>query len=204
MLIMAIDSCWRWYRRSYFLAPIRALLSSVGGRWTLRIWAIFNLVAGLPVAWAVPRSRYATISTTEGPERRNTHVSRALASRPAFLFSAVAAFLQAAGAQLPLAFIPAYTVRLGFTASRGANLLAVSNAINAVFRILTGYAGDRFGRQNTLILALLIAASSVFAFWLSSVLTVSPSTSISLWLAFIVLYSISAGGYYFTVPGSHF
>jgi hypothetical protein len=77
-----------------FSLVIRALLSSVGGRWTLRIWAVFNLVAGLPVAWVVPRSRYAAVSTAEGQERRDSHVSRALASRPTFLFAAVAAFLQ--------------------------------------------------------------------------------------------------------------
>ncbi|KAI2634782.1 major facilitator superfamily domain-containing protein [Hypomontagnella submonticulosa] len=182
------------------LSPVsRALLSSVGGRWTLRFYAGFNLVVGLPIAWAVPRSRFATISTADGQERRNTHVSRALGSRPTFVFSAVAAFLQAAGAQLPLSFIPSYTVTLGQTASEGANLLAASNAINAVSRIMTGYAGDRLGRQNTLVLMLLLAASSVFAFWLTSVTTTS-SSSLSLWLAFIVLYSFSAGGYYALFP----
>ncbi|KAF2194273.1 MFS general substrate transporter [Zopfia rhizophila CBS 207.26] len=182
-----------------FSPVIRALLSSVGGRWTLRIYAVVNLIAGLPIAWVVPRSRFASVSTAEGPERRNTHISRALASRPTFLFSTVAAFLQAAGAQLPLSFIPSYTVTLGLTASKGANLLAASNAINAVSRVLTGYAGDRLGRQNTLVLTLLLAASSVFAFWLSSVLTTN-SSSFSLWLAFIVLYSFSAGGYYALFP----
>ncbi|KAL7623329.1 hypothetical protein AAE478_007010 [Parahypoxylon ruwenzoriense] len=182
------------------LSPVfRALLSSVGGRWTLRIYAVFSLAAGLPIAWAVPRSRFAAVSTAEGPERRNTHVSRALASRPTFLFSIVAAFLQAAGAQLPLSFIPSYTVILGLTASKGASLLAASNAINAVSRILTGYAGDRLGRQNTLFLTLLLAASSVFAFWLTSVLATAQS-SLSLWLVFIVLYSVSAGGYYALFP----
>ncbi|XXH01720.1 hypothetical protein Hte_008081 [Hypoxylon texense] len=183
-----------------FSPVIRALLSSVGGRWTLRIYALFNLIAGLPIAWAVPRSRFAGVSTAEGPERRNTHVSRALATRATFIFSVIAAFLQAAGAQLPLSFIPSYTVILGLTASKGANFLAISNAINAVSRVLTGYAGDRLGRQNTLILTLLLAATSVFAFWLSSVLAFSAPSSLSLWLAFIVLYSVSAGGYYGLFP----
>jgi MFS family permease len=185
------------------LSPvIRALLSSLGGRWTLRIYAVFNLIAGLPIAWAVPRSRFATVSTDEGlQERRNTHVSRALASRPTFLLSAVAAFLQAAGAQLPLSFIPSYTVVLGLGASTGANLLAASNAVNAVSRVLTGYAGDRLGRQNTLVLTLLFAACSVFALWLSSALTKDASSSATaLWLAFIVFYSSSAGGYYALFP----
>ncbi|KAI1759210.1 major facilitator superfamily domain-containing protein [Hypoxylon sp. FL1150] len=183
-----------------FSPVIRALLSSVGGRWTLRIYALFNLVAGLPIAWAVPRSRFTGISGAEGPERRNTHVSRALATKATLIFSVIAAFLQAAGAQLPLSFIPSYTVILGLTASTGANYLAVSNAINAVSRVVTGYAGDRLGRQNTLVLTLLLAATSVFAFWLSSVLAFSPSSSLSLWLAFIVLYSCSAGGYYALFP----
>ena len=189
------------------LSPvIRALLSSVGGRWTLRIYALVNLVAGLPVAWAVPRSRFTTTSTADGPERRNTHVSRALAARPTFFLSAIAAFLQAAGAQLPLAFIPSYSVVIGLGTSTGANLLAASNAINAASRILTGYAGDRLGRQNTLVLTLLLAACSVFAFWLSSALTTqdgvttSSGVASSLWLAFIALYSFSAGGYYALFP----
>ncbi|KAI1380606.1 major facilitator superfamily domain-containing protein [Hypoxylon crocopeplum] len=184
-----------------FSPVIRALLSSVGGRWTLRIYAVFNLIAGLPIAWAVPKSRFAGVSPAGGPGRRDTHVSRALASRPTFLFSVVAAFLQSAGAQLPLSFIPSYTVVLGLTASNGATYLAVSNAINAVSRVLTGYAGDRLGRQNTLFLTLLLAACSVFAFWLSSVLSsASSSSSLSLWLAFIALYSASAGGYYALFP----
>ncbi|KAI1469227.1 MFS general substrate transporter [Daldinia caldariorum] len=182
------------------LSPvIRALLSSVGGRWTLRIYAVFNLFAGLPIAWAVPRSRFATTPAGGRPERRNTHVSRSLSVKPTFLFSVVAAFLQSAGAQLPLSFIPSYTVILGQTASNGANLLAASNAINAVSRVFTGYAGDRLGRQNTLLLTLFLAACSVFAFWLSSILATTSSSS-SLWIAFIVLYSISAGGYYGLFP----
>jgi MFS family permease len=178
-----------------FSPVIRALLTSIGGRWTLRAYAIFNLIAGLPIALVVPRSRFAG----EGPQRRDTHVSRALAARPTFLLSAVAAFLQAAGAQLPLSFIPSYTVILGLTASKGATLLATSNAINAVSRVLSGYAGDRLGRQNTLVLTLLLAACSVLSFWLSSVLA-GPLSSVSLWIVFIAFYSFSVGGYYALFP----
>lgn len=114
----------------------------------------------------------------------------------------MAAFLQAAGAQLPLSFIPSYTAVLGLSPLAGANLLAASNAINAISRVLMGYAGDRLGQQNTLIMTLLLAASSIFAFWLSSALTTTePSPSLpSLWVAFIAFYSFSAGGYYALFP----
>ncbi|KAK4186976.1 major facilitator superfamily domain-containing protein [Podospora australis] len=191
------------------LSPVfRALLTHLGGRWTLRIYAIYNLVAGLPTAWAVPRSRFASTvsssSSASSPSRNeegergrpNTHVSRRLASRATFILSAIAAFLQAAGGQLPLSFIPSYTVILGQTAAQGANLLAAANAINAVARILTGYAGDRLGRQNTLLLTLLMAASSVFAFWLPSTVTESSK----LWFCFLAFYSFSMGGYYALFP----
>jgi MFS family permease len=95
---------------------------------------------------------------------------------------------------------------LGQSAATGANLLAASNAVNAVSRVLTGYAGDRLGRQNTLVLTLLLAAVSVFALWLSSATLTggtsgsTASSSSSFWLAFIVMYSFSAGGYYALFP----
>ncbi|KAK4248347.1 major facilitator superfamily domain-containing protein [Corynascus novoguineensis] len=197
-----------------FSPVIRALLSAIGGRWTLKLYALFNLIAGLPIAWTVPRSRFAgAVVTTASSSRRrrfDTHVSRALASRPTFLLSAAAAFLQAAGAQLPIAFIPSYTAALGLGGSSddgggsttmGASLLAASSAVNAASRVLAGYAGDRLGRQNALVLTLLLAAGSVFSFWLSSAL-LAPSSSMasSLWITFIALYSFSAGGYYALFP----
>ncbi|ERF74255.1 hypothetical protein EPUS_01942 [Endocarpon pusillum Z07020] len=156
------------------LSPmIRALLSSVGGRWTLRLYAGLNLIAGLPTAWAVPRSQFAARSTAEDPERRNTHVSRALASRTTFLFSAVAAFLQAAGAQLPLSFIPSYTVILGLSASKRSNSLAASNAINTVSRVLTGYPGPHLASSPSGSLASSQPPRPLFrSGWLSSCSTV--------------------------------
>ncbi|KAI0008687.1 major facilitator superfamily domain-containing protein [Xylariaceae sp. FL0662B] len=200
-----------------FSPAIRALLNVMGGRWTLRVYALFVLVVGIPVAWAVPRSRFSAVSAgpaaaassgadelanAEEPEstrqRRGTHVSRHLVVKPAFLLSAVAAFLQSAGAQLPLSFIPSYSVALGLASSKGANLLAASNAINAVSRVATGYLGDRLGRQNTLVLTVLLAMASVFAFWQTSV----NGDSDSLWLAFIIIYSVSAGGYYALFPAT--
>ena len=66
-------------------------------------------------------------------------------------------------------------------------------------RILAGYAGDRLGRQNTLVLTLFFATASVFALWLSSAST-AGSSSVSLWLAFLVLYNFFAGGYYALFP----
>jgi len=89
---------------------------------------------------------------------------------------------------------------MGQSPSKGATLLASANAINAVSRIFTGYVGDRLGRQNTLVLTLLLAASSVFSFWLSSIVSTTTGGSTQLWIAFIAFYSFSAGGYYALFP----
>ncbi|KAH8585827.1 major facilitator superfamily domain-containing protein [Bisporella sp. PMI_857] len=193
-----------------FAPTIRALLSVVGGRWTLRICALFMLVVGTPVACTVPQSRFPTSPAEVGSsplnaevdaetqERRQTHVSRSLFTKSTFIFSALAAIFQSAGAQLPLSFIPTYSVSLGLSSSQGATLLAASSAINAVSRIATGYAGDRLGRQNTLVLTVLVAMVSIFAFWLTSVVQASSS----LWYGFIVIYNIAAGGYYALFPAT--
>ncbi|EPE10498.1 monocarboxylate transporter [Ophiostoma piceae UAMH 11346] len=212
---------------SLVLTPaVRALLSAVGGRWTLRSLAALDLVVGLPVAWAVPPSRFPSVvarevdssASTAGIEatasshvvaRRRTHVSAALLTTPAFLLSVAAAFCQSAGAQLPLTFIPSYSVALGLSAGTGATLLAVSNVVNAVARVATGYAGDRFGRLNVLAVSLAAAAVTVGALWGTSVkaagtepVSSSASDSVQLWMAFIVLYSIAAGGYYALFPAT--
>ncbi|CAK7567120.1 MAG: hypothetical protein SEPTF4163_005082 [Sporothrix epigloea] len=221
---------------SLVLSPVvRALLSAVGGRWTLRILAGLYVAIGAPVAWAVPPSRF-TVSVaprhTQNPEadadggnesgrhsatvtdgivaRRRTHISTTLLTTPAFLMSVATAFCQSAGAQLPLTFIPSYSVALGLSAGTGATLLAVANVVNAVARVATGYAGDRFGRLNVLAVSLAVAAIAVGALWGMSVKTASDSDTGSalsspasqLWLAFIVLYSVAAGGYYALFPAT--
>ncbi len=167
------------------LAPlIRLLLTRLGGRWTLRFLSLFNLVVSLPIALTAAPSRFLT--------RRPTHVDLKLARKPAFVLSVGAAFLQAAGNLLPLTFLVEYSLALGYTASFGAALLAISNGVNSAFRILTGVAGDKFGRQNTLILTVIFSAVTVLAFWLNST---AGEGSQTLWVMFVVFYGVAGGGY---------
>ena len=71
-------------------------------------------------------------------------------------------------------------------------MLAVSNGVNSVSRVLTGYAGDKCGRQNTLILTVLLCVISVLGFWLGST---GSGGNKSLWILFVVFYGIAGGGY---------
>jgi Major Facilitator Superfamily len=166
-----------------FSPVVRALLSSVGPRWTLRALAFLVLAVSLPIAVTAAPSRFIG--------RRPTHININLAIKPSFLFSVGAGFLQAGGNGLPLTFLSEYSVALGYSAGFGATLLAVSNGVNSISRVMTGFAGDRFGRQNTLILTVVLCVISVLGFWLGSV----SGGSKALWIVFVVLYGVTGGGY---------
>jgi MFS family permease len=166
-----------------FSPTIRTLISSIGPRWTLRALAFLVLVISLPIAVTAAPSRFVG--------RRPTHIDIKLATKPSFLLSVGAGFLQAGGNGLPLTFLAEYSVVLGYSAGFGATLLAVSNGVNSVSRVMTGFAGDRFGRQNTLILTVVLCVVSVLGFWLGSV---SGGSKI-LWVVFVVLYGVTGSGY---------
>ncbi|TKA75819.1 hypothetical protein B0A49_03541 [Cryomyces minteri] len=166
------------------LSPIiRLLIAKISIRWTLRFLCFLNLVLSLPIALTIAPSRFTS--------RRPTHIDISTARRPTFLLSTVAAFLQASGNLVPLTFLPEYSTVLGYSAGFGAVLLAINNGINSASRIVAGAAGDRLGRQNTLIFTVVCSAITVCSFWLTSV----ANESKPLWLAFVVFYGIFAGGY---------
>jgi hypothetical protein len=166
-----------------FSPTVRALIGAIGPRWTLRVLAFLVTALGLPIAVTAAPSRFVG--------RRQTHIDIKLATKPSFLLSIGAGFLQAGGNGLPLTFLAEYSVVLGYSAGFGATLLAVSNGVNSISRVMTGFAGDRFGRQNTLILTVVLCVVSVVAFWGGSV----NGGSKGLWVGFVVLYGVTGGGY---------
>lgn len=166
------------------LSPVTsALLGRVGTRWTLRSLALINLVVGMAVALAASPSRSSV--------RRPTLVNVRIAVKPAFVLQALAALLQAGGNLVPLTFLPEFSLSLGYTAAMGALLLAVNNGVNSVARITTGAVADLVGRQNTLIVSVVASAFSVACLWIAA----ASEGVKGLWIAFVVLYGFTAGGY---------
>ncbi|KAH8668076.1 MFS monocarboxylate transporter-like protein [Tricladium varicosporioides] len=163
---------------------IRALLTNLGPRWTLRTLSLLNLLISLPIAITASPSRFLG--------RRPTHVSLHLATKPSFLLSVCAGFLQAGGNGLPLTFLAEYSVAIGYSASFGATLLAVSNGVNSVSRVVTGWVGDRWGRQNVLIGTVVGCVIVVVGFWGQSV---GLGGNRILWILFVVFYGAAGGGY---------
>jgi MFS family permease len=83
-------------------------------------------------------------------------------------------------------------VAVGYSAAFGATLLAVNNGVNSVSRVITGWVGDRVGRQNTLIVTVVLSVGSVLGFWLASAVKGGDRT---LWVLFVIIYGIAGGGY---------
>lgn len=162
---------------------IRALLSAVGARWTLRILAIAYFTITLPIALTAAPSRSMV--------RRPTHISMAIARRPAFLFQVCAAVLNASGNFVPIAFLPEYSTTIGYSVSFAASLLAIQNGVNAIARVVMGFASDRLGRQNTLIVGAFGSAISVWVLWMISATTGGGK---AIWIVFVVIYGIVSGG----------
>jgi MFS family permease len=166
-----------------FSPSFQALLNRFGPRWTLRFLALLNLVIGIPIAVTAAPSRFRG--------RRPTHIDFKTARKPAFLFSAGAAFLSAGGNLLPGIFLPQFSTVLGYSTGFAAILLAISNGVASASQTLAGFAGDRFGRQNTLIFMITISLISTVGFWFGSLMGGNKG----LWLTFIVFYGIAGGGY---------
>lgn len=166
-----------------FSLVIRALITAIGARWALRFLAFLNLLISLPIALTAPSPRFTS--------KRPTHIDLQLALKPAFLLSVGAALLQSSGNLVPLTFLSEYSIALGYSANFGATLIAINNGVNSVSRVLTGFAGDAFGRQNVLILTILGSAVAVSGLWLGSV----SNGSQTLWILFVVFYGVWAGGY---------
>jgi MFS family permease len=137
----------------------------------------------LPIAITAAPSRFV--------RRRPTHIDLHTARTAAFLFSAAAAFLSAAGNLLPAIFLPQFSIALGYTSSFAAILLAISNAVSCCSQTLVGFLGDKFGRQNTLLLMIMLNTIGTLGLWLTSITTQNRG----IWLAFVVVYGIAGGGF---------
>ena len=182
-----------------FSFSIQSLLSTVGPSWTLRAMALEAALVCIPVALAARKSR--TVGLRSGRSADRSLLSWSIAKKPTFILQFAAALLQAGGNFVPLTFLPEFSTILGYSASFGAALLAINNAVNSVARIATGFLADRFGRQNVLILSVLGSAISVLSLWMAAADSTSDEAK-GTWITFVVLYGALAGGYNALFPAT--
>lgn len=188
----------------------RYLIDSVGFRNTLRITAGISFVlvtcSGAFMRW--PANQLARIEAENAALSRSSNIFRLprvdwrVARSRKFLAHALGAALQSAAYYTPVFFFASFARTLGYSQATSANFIAISNAANAIGKVVIGHAADRMGRLNTLLVTTLISSISVLALWLPSCLSTTQLSGSNLFIAFTILYGIFASAYVALFPTS--
>ncbi|CDM37188.1 hypothetical protein CBS147339_7605 [Penicillium roqueforti] len=188
----------------------RYLIESLGFRNTLRVTAgiSFALICGSGTFIRWPASQITRIQAENAASSRSSTFFRlplvdwrVVQSRK-FVAHALGAALQSAAYYTPVFFFASFARTLGYSQATSANFIAISNAANALGKIVIGHAANRMGRLNTLVLTTLISAVSVLALWLPSCLSATQSTGSTLFIAFTIFYGVFASAYVALFPTS--
>jgi MFS family permease len=94
---------------------------------------------------------------------------------------------------VPPFFLPLYTNALGLSSSTGAAVVAIFNFSSAIGRLLCGFVSDKIGPVNTLLVALILDAISLFVLW-------PVSESIGPLIVFVIISGAANGGFFAVMP----
>ncbi|KAF2155532.1 MFS general substrate transporter [Myriangium duriaei CBS 260.36] len=199
-----------------FWAPVlRILNTSIGFRNTLRLSgaasSFLMTVAALFLSWDPVnaqrwRVEYANVGRFKALYRIPL-LNWQIARNRTFFAHALGGCIQSAAYYAPVYFFSAYGRTLGYSVAAGANFIAISNATNAIGKIIFGYLADRLGRINTLAVTTLLSSVTVLGLWLPSTLASSIDgkydiRSKALYVAFVICYSTFASPYISLFPTS--
>jgi MFS family permease len=182
----------------------------LGFRDTLRLTGAlsFALISAASGAMAWEPSTRARIQTEAASSGRVNALLRVplvdmrVARTRKFVAYALGGLFQSAVYYVPVFFFAAYARTLGYSDTAGANFVALSNACNAIGKVIIGYAADRLGRLNTLFVTTLLSAAVTLGFWFPSTLGGVDSTSQGLFVTFAIFYGIFASAYVSLFPTS--
>lgn len=108
--------------------------------------------------------------------------------------------LQAGAYYTPVFFFSAYARTLGYSPAAGARFIAINNMCNAVGKIIIGFAADRYGRINVLLLSTAISALGSLIFWLPSTQVTALASGRGLFIAYSIVYGFFASPYVSLFP----
>ncbi|PYI25850.1 MFS general substrate transporter [Aspergillus indologenus CBS 114.80] len=192
---------------------LTACVEHLGFRNTLRLTGAvsFTLISlsSSAMAWEPGTRTQIEIENSARSSRSRVHgllkvplVDWRVARSRRFIAQALGAVFQAAAYYTPVFFYASYAQTLGYSTAASANFIALSNACNAVGKVVIGYLADRMGRLNALLLTTLLSAISTVAFWLPSTVAGVTTESKDLFITFTVLYGIFASAYVSLFPAS--
>lgn len=163
---------------------LQASFDRVGIAWSLRILGFASLATGLAAV---------TFIKERAPRTRAPFMDLRLFKSIPFCCLFGAGVVGTFALFVPPFFLPLFAHSIGLSASTGAALVAAFNACTAVGRLGAGYACDKFGSVNTILVALIVNAVSMLAIWPVSE-TLSPLA------AFAALNGLANGAFFVGMP----
>ncbi|EED12241.1 MFS monocarboxylate transporter, putative [Talaromyces stipitatus ATCC 10500] len=193
---------------------LKACIDAMGYRNALRLTGavsfVLNTGAGAAMTWEPSRKAQIEVELSYETARnpRNIFavplVDLRLVKTRKFIAQALGGIFQGAAYYIPVFFFATYASTLGYSDTAGANFIALSNACNAIGKVVIGYAADRYGRLNVLLLTTIISALSALVFWIPSTLLpfAHQEASRGLFITFTIFYGIFASAYVALFPTS--
>lgn len=163
---------------------LQALIDKVGIPWAIRIIGFFSLASGIPAALLIRE---------HAPSSRASFVDMSLFKRMPFCCLFLAGAIGTFALFVPPFFLPLFARSIGLSASTGAGIVAGFNACTAVGRLGAGFACDKFGPTNMLLLTMAVNAVSMLSIW-------PVSYSIGPLVIFAALNGIANGAFFVTMP----
>ncbi|KAI1414579.1 MFS general substrate transporter [Hypoxylon sp. FL1857] len=188
---------------------IKALIDVIGFRNALRVSGaisfVFVALSSAAMSWEPQTlARINTENASRASRLRGIFqvplIDWHVAKTRKFAAQGLGAILQAAAYYTPVFFFASYAGTLGYSATAGANFIALSNACNAIGKIIIGHLADRLGRLNTLFLTTFISAAITIGFWVPSTVYGSTDESRGLFISFAVFYGLFASAYVSLFP----
>ncbi|KAL4916461.1 major facilitator superfamily domain-containing protein [Aspergillus aurantiobrunneus] len=175
---ISIINHW-FYRRRALATGLGVTSGGIGGIIFPQIFNALATQAGF--GWAVRTLGFVCLlfcalgailqRSRPGLERikssRRTIDLRVLREGP-FALTAAAIIFADIGATIPLTYLTSYARAKGMSVGQSYTLMSILNACSIVGRLMPGYAADRYGRFNTMIVTAAVAAILTLALWLKS------------------------------------
>lgn len=163
---------------------LQSLIDRVGIPWALRIIGFFSLVTGIPAALLIRE---------HAPSNRASFVDLSLFKSMPFCCLFLSGVVGTFALFVPPFFLPLFARSIGLSPSTGAGIVAGFNACTAIGRLGAGFACDKFGPTNMLLLTMTLNAFSMLSIW-------PVSYSIGPLVIFAALNGIANGAFFVTMP----
>ncbi|MCJ1442910.1 MAG: hypothetical protein MMC23_003407 [Stictis urceolatum] len=170
-----------------FPLALPELFEKIGFAWTMRLLALMFLVLCIAANFLI-RARL--------PPKHGSSVwpDFTIFRDPNFAATTAGVFFIEWGLFVPLTYLASWALRTGVGGEQfGYHLIAVFNAASFFGRWLPGYAADRWGRFNTMIVVTLQALVSLLCFWLPGSLDSPARGSVALAVLFSAGFGFASG-----------